>query len=229
MYSDDDLLPLSGLQHLAYCERQYALIHLEQSWEESVDTLRGEFFHERVDAVGYTLADGVRAERRVRLTSYELGLYGLADIVEFSESANKTFAAPVEYKVGRPKRKSWDRVQVAAQAMCLEEMYGLIVDDAFLFYGATRRRERVRIDEKLRKNVIDLAQRMHEIFDSRLLPRTVTANRCGRCSLVDTCMPRAIEMDVQQYWEEMEEGPVDEKAAKYVIRNQSRHILEERR
>ena len=206
MYSDDELLPLSGLQHLAYCERQYALIHLEQSWEESVDTLRGEFFHERVDTVGYTSANGVRAERCVRLTSYEFGLYGVADIVEFSKSAGSAIVVPVEYKAGKPKRKSWDRLQVAAQALCLEEMYDVTVSVGFLFYGETRRRERVRIDDKLRNRVVDSSRRMHQIFDSRVLLTVVVESRCRRCSLVDVCMPGAIQLDARLYWKNARES-----------------------
>ena len=206
MYSDDELLPLSGLQHLAYCERQYALIHLEQSWEESADTIRGEYFHERVDPVGYTSADGVRAEHRVRLVNYALGLYGVADIVEFSEDACNAIVAPVEYKVGKPKRKSWDRMQVAAQALCIEEMYGVVVNAGFLFYGETRRRERVRIDDKLRKQVAAGARRMHEIFESRVLPRAVVESKCRRCSIADICMPEAIQLDARLYWEHAKAG-----------------------
>lgn len=206
MYSDDELLPLSGLQHLAYCERQCALIHVERLWEDSADTLRGEFFHERVDAIGYACADGVRAERRVRLTSRVLGLYGVADIVEFSEAQGEQRLTPVEYKVGRPKRKSWDRIQVAAQALCLEEMYGVAVETGCLFYGETRRRERVPIDEKLRKLVCDMAYRMHQVLDAQRLPVPTYESRCKRCSLLDECMPAVVAKDARAYWERMGEG-----------------------
>ncbi|MDO4806811.1 MAG: CRISPR-associated protein Cas4 [Coriobacteriales bacterium] len=206
MYSDDELLPLSGLQHLAYCERQCALIHMEQVWVESEDTLRGEFFHERVDTVGYACADGVRAERRVRLTSKVLGLYGIADIVEFSSQDNETKIVPVEYKVGRPKLESWDRLQVAAQALCLEEMYGVRVNEGCLFYGETRRRERVSIGESLRDRVSELALSMHQMLESQVLPAATYGSRCRRCSLQDECMPQASAQDVRLYWERMGEG-----------------------
>ena len=99
MYTDDELLALSGLQHLAYCERQWALIHLEQIWVDSADTLRGDHFHERVDTTGYSCADGVRAERGVRLVSRRLGIYGIADIVEYGVGDAGSFVRPVEYKV----------------------------------------------------------------------------------------------------------------------------------
>ena len=117
VYSEDELLALSGLQHIAYCERQWALIHVEQTWNENVDTLRGEFFHERVDTKGYSCTRGVRAERRVRLVSKKLGIYGVADIVEYGGGGDPASIVPVEYKVGRPKLEDWDRIQLAAEAM----------------------------------------------------------------------------------------------------------------
>jgi CRISPR-associated exonuclease Cas4 len=175
-------------------------------WEESVETLRGEYFHERVDAAGYSCADGVRAERRVRLSSKTLGLYGVADIVEFSRQNDRTKIVPIEYKVGRPKRGNWDRVQVAAQAVCLEEMYGEAVGEGCIFYGELRRRDVVVVDDKLREQVCDLTRRMHQLLDSEVLPKAVYGNRCKRCSLMDNCMPRVLPLDVQSYWKQMDEG-----------------------
>ena len=132
MYADDELLPLSGLQHIAYCERQWALIHVEQIWTESADTVRGELFHRRVDTEGYSCAHGIRAERSVRLVSRRLGLYGIADIVEY-DAQTDCVLMPVEYKVGKPKSEDWDRLQLAAQTMCLEEMEGTRVVTGALF------------------------------------------------------------------------------------------------
>ena len=124
MYDDDELLSLSGLQHIAYCERQWALIHLEQMWDESYDTVRGALFHERVHLEGYSAAKGVRSERGYRLVSRRLGIAGIADVVEFVEGGDgiEGLVRPVEYKVGKPKIEAWDRIQVCAQALCLEEM-----------------------------------------------------------------------------------------------------------
>ncbi|MDO4537002.1 MAG: CRISPR-associated protein Cas4 [Coriobacteriales bacterium] len=206
MYSDDELLPLSGLQHFAYCKRQYALIHIEQVWSESADTLRGEFFHERVDAAGYECSSGVRAERRVRLKSSELGLYGVADIVEFELEEERIRVTPVEYKVGRPKKKDWDRLQVAAQAICLEEMYGSTIEVGFIFYGETRHREGIRINEELRQKVCEVAYHMHEAYELQSIPQVDYNSRCKRCSLLDICMPAAVARDASHYWEEMDEG-----------------------
>lgn len=207
MYSDDDLLPLSGLQHMAFCERQWALIHVEGLWEESSDTLRGRFFHERVDAAGYSCRAGVRAERNVRLVSHRLGIYGVADIVEYHPEGDVP-VMPVEYKVGKPKVENWDRLQVCAQALCLEEMEGARIDAGALFYGETRRREDVEITRGLRERVASLAQRMHELFAQGLTPMGENSGKCNRCSLQNECLPRIIGRRVDKYWKEygLEDG-----------------------
>lgn len=201
-YGDDDLLALSGLQHLAYCERQWALIHLEQIWSDSADTLRGDFFHQRVDTKGYAHFEDVRTERSVRLVSRSLGLYGVADIVEYDrQNANRPLW-PIEYKVGRPKVEDWDRVQLAAQVLCLEEMYETSIAKAALFYGQTRRRDWVDINVALRKRVKDLAQRAHELALDAKTPTAVATSRCRRCSLFEECSPFLLNRDVGTYWEQ---------------------------
>ena len=207
MYSDDDLLPLSGLQHMAFCERQWALIHVEGLWEESSDTLRGRFFHERVDTAGYSCRAGVRAERNVRLVSHRLGIYGVADIVEYHPEGDSP-VMPVEYKVGKPKVEDWDRLQVCAQVLCLEEMEGARIDAGALFYGETRRREDVEITRELRERVVSLAQRMHELFSQGLTPIGENGGKCKRCSLQNECLPRIIGRRVDNYWKEfgLEDG-----------------------
>lgn len=199
-YGDDDLLALSGLQHLAYCERQWALIHLEQIWADSADTLRGDFFHERVDTRGYVHTGGVRSERSVRLVSHRLGLYGVADIVEYDQEDINRPLWPVEYKVGRPKVEDWDRVQLTAQVLCLEEMYEFPIEKAALFYGKTRRREWVEVDDGLRRRVDELAGRAHELAFRAQTPLAVASARCKRCSLIDDCAPYALNKSVKAYW-----------------------------
>lgn len=203
MYEDDELLALSGLQHAAYCERQWALIHIEQIWADSSDTVRGEFFHARADAPGYSCRRGVRSERGVRLVSYRLGLYGVADIVEYYESGNQ-LVMPVEYKVGKPKAEDWDRLQVAAQAMCLEEMEGVHVSVGALFYGETRRRETVIIDEGIRDRVRELSQRIHGLYSEQCTPAPTFSSKCRRCSLHNECLPELSGRDVHSYWMELE-------------------------
>lgn len=201
MYSDDDLLALSGLQHMAFCERQWGLIHLDQIWLESIDTVRGEYFHERVDTVGYECASGVRSDRRVSLVSYSLGIYGIADIVETPVEDSCKWIRPVEYKVGKPKLENWDRIQLTAQAMCLEEMTGEAVTEGALFYGETRRRELVEITDSLRREVVVLSSKMHDVFESSLTPVVQLKSRCKRCSLADYCMPEIFNNDVSSYWD----------------------------
>lgn len=200
MYGDDELLALSGLQHLAYCERQWALVHLEQIWEDSADTLRGDYFHERVNTVGYSCSDGVKSERRVSLVSRRLGIYGIADIVEYGVGDAGPFVRPVEYKVGKPKVEDWDRLQMTAQASCLEEMHGIKVFEGALFYGETHRRERVEITEKLRGGVEALAVRMHELFAAGITPRAYRGSKCRRCSLANECIPEIDSLDAGDYW-----------------------------
>lgn len=199
MYSDDDLLPLSGLQHMAFCERQWALINVESLWEESSDTLRGKFFHERVDTSGYSCRAGVRAERGVRLVNHRLGIYGVADIVEYLV-IDESVPTPVEYKVGKPKLEDWDRLQVCAQALCLEEMEGVRIDAGALFYGEIRRREPVEITDELRKQVENLALRMHELFERGLTPRGEKSRKCSRCSLQNECLPMVCSHSASEYW-----------------------------
>ncbi len=198
-YEDDDLLALSGLQHLAFCERQWALIHVEQIWADSVDTLRGDYFHERVDTAGYSCRDGVRAVRGARLVSRHLGIYGIADVVEFCEDGDWSIR-PVEYKVGRPKAEDWDRIQLAAQAMCLEEMHEVGIDEGDIFYGQTRRRETVPLNEDLRSKVRELSFRAHELFEGGITPTAEYKPRCKRCSLVNECLPDGCAKGAEDYW-----------------------------
>lgn len=199
MYSDDELLGLSGLQHMAYCPRQWGLIYIDQVWEESAETLRGDFFHERVDLRGYSTKRGVRAERRVHLVSHRLGLYGVADIVEYGMSGGSQTILPVEYKVGAPKASDWDRIQVTAQAMCLEEAYGTLVETGAIFYGETRRRESFDVSTKLRDKVERLAVEIHELYRRGETPRAVLTPKCKRCSLRDACMPETSSLDAKAY------------------------------
>ncbi len=208
-YRDDDLLPLSGIQHFSYCERQWALIHIECLWEENLDTTLGKLFHERAHLSGYSCAKGVIAERSLRLLSRELGVVGFADVVEFvpcdegkglQRDGSWYVLRPVEYKKGRTKAGDHDRLQLAAQAMCLEEMYGIPVVEGCLFYGETRRRERVELGESLRRLVRSMADRMHELSLMGATPRVTEGSRCARCSLKNACFPEMFSEEVSDYW-----------------------------
>lgn len=205
MFSDDDLLPISALQHLLYCERQCALIHLERLWAENRFTVEGRHLHERADAGKREARPaGGRTARAVPLWSYALGLFGKADVVEFHPAATAAPLAtgnwqlstalvpfPVEYKRGKPKAHDADRVQLCAQAMCLAEMLGVAVPAGALFYGRTRRRQDVTFDEPLRELTARTAARLHELLAGGRTPAAIYERRkCERCSLMSQCMPR---------------------------------------
>ena len=210
MYDEDNLLPLSALQHLAYCERQCALIHLEGLWAENRLTVEGSRLHRRVhDRPEVECRAGIRIARHVRLRSLRLALSGIADVVEFHPITEGTKpdepdagAAlpgvpgrwrpfPVEYKRGRPKRGRCDEIQLCAQTLCLEEMLGAAVPAGALFYGRTRRRLDVSFDPALRRATEEAAAALHRLFDSRATPPAVHGPKCRNCSLKDVCLPKA--------------------------------------
>lgn len=185
--AEADLVPVSALQHMLYCSRQCALIHIEQQWAENAYTADGRVLHERVDAGGGERRKGVRTERGVPLRSLRLGLYGIADAVEM-RSAGQPY--PIEYKRGRPKEHRADEVQLCAQAMCLEEMLGTSVPEGALFYGAQRRRMTVHFDDELRKLTERLAARTRQVLTAGETPKAEYDRRkCGACSLREVCQP----------------------------------------
>jgi len=186
VYNEDELLPLSGLQHLVFCERQWALIHIEQQWEENRLTAEGRLLHETVHASGSESRGEVRIVRGLSLRCLRLGIAGQADVVEFRGSQ----PFPVEYKRGKPKSDRCDEIQLCAQALCLEEMLAVSIPAGALFYGTTRRRADVLFDEPLRKRVEELAERMHELYRQRETPEASYAPRCEQCSLIEVCLPR---------------------------------------
>lgn len=198
-YSDDDLLQLSGIQHFAFCRRQWALIHIEQQWQENLLTFRGRELHERADDPFLAEARGtVVITRAMPIISRQLGLYGVADVVEFYQDevgiAIKGRAGlwrphPVEYKLGQPKPDDRDQVQLCAQAICLEEMLGVSINAGALFYGRTRRRQQVDFDAALRERVFTLAAEMHELFQGGFTPPAEYSSACKSCSLIEICLP----------------------------------------
>ena len=190
MYTEDDLLPISALQHLLYCERQCALIHIERVWEENQFTAEGRILHEKVDSGTDCMRSGRRIARSLPLRSLQLGLTGLADVVEFGPGKQDVF--PIEYKRGRKKAANWDRIQLCAQALCLEEMLGHRIDNGALFYGKTRRRQDVAINDELREETAQMAHRLHALFDARVTPRPVFDKRCPSCSFFSYCLPETL-------------------------------------
>lgn len=190
MFAEDDLLSLSALQHLLFCRRQCALIHIERVWTENVFTIRGDILHERAHEQGYASRDGVRIARAVPLRSLELGLSGVADVVEFHEGKDGEVVFPVEYKLGQPKADACDTVQLCAQALCLEEMLSQPIAAGAIFYGRTRRRLSVAFDTELREATQAACADLHSFIRAGLTPEARFDKRCRSCSLEATCLPR---------------------------------------
>lgn len=191
-YNDDELLALSGIQHFVYCERQWALIHVEQSWAENLQTVEGKILHERVDDPYFTEnRNCTKIVRSVPIVSRRLGLYGVVDLLEYEllPGTKEIRITLVEYKRGKPKVDDRDEVQLCAQALCLEEMLGINLEYGYFYYGQTRHRHRVHFSHELRTRVATLAQHMHQLFDQGVTPRAVKSKKCGNCSLVELCVP----------------------------------------
>jgi CRISPR-associated exonuclease Cas4 len=191
MYAEDDLLMLSALQHLLFCPRQCALIHVEQLWTENRLTVEGRILHERVHKTARESRRKIKVEFDMPMRSMQLGLIGRGDVVEFRLLDDGSWQPfPVEYKRGRPKKDDSDRVQLCAQAMCLEEMLGGDVAEGALYYGQKKRRVEVKFDQELRSTVIQAAQDLHILFDSGKTPPPVYSRRCESCSFIETCLPK---------------------------------------
>ncbi len=213
MYSDDDMLMLSGIQHYRFCPRQWALIHIEQQWEDNRLTIEGQFQHRRVDDPFYRQKCGNSISlRSVNIASRHLGLYGITDVVELHPTVDTTNSIrhpkyaglwhpyPIEYKHGRPKRDEVDEVQLTAQAMCIEEQYGITILKGAFFYAEIRQRVEVIFDDRLRAIVSYCAEKMHEVFTSGKLPPVRLEKYCDKCSLKDSCMPQmAVCSNVSNY------------------------------
>lgn len=190
---DDDLIPLSALQHYLYCPRQCALIHLEQQWADNRLTAEGHLLHKRADTPQAERRRGVRTVTAMPLLALELGITGKADVVEFHPDGTGERAFPVEYKRGRPKAHRADEVQLCAQALCLETMLGTPVESGALFYARTRRRQDIVFDENLRELTRQTIADTRTMLASRQTPTArYDARLCDRCSLIDLCQPRLL-------------------------------------
>lgn len=201
-YSEDEMLMLSGIQHYMFCPRQWALIHIEQQWDENRLTTEGELLHQNVDDPSYRQKNGdIITLHSLPIASKELGLYGISDAIELLHTSDEADAIhhekypglwtpfPIEYKHGKPKSDERDEVQLAAQVICLEEMYNIHINKGALFYGETRRRENIEITEHLRYTTRRCAEEMHNIFKSGITPTAVKQPHCKNCSLTDLCLP----------------------------------------
>ncbi len=212
MYRESSLLPLSALQHLAFCERQCALIHIEQVWDENRLTAEGRLLHERVHGQESELRGDVYRSEGLKLRSLELGLTGVADVVEFHRVQEGGVSLPgkrgvwrpfpVEYKRGKPKKDLCDEVQLCGQAMCLEEMLGCRIEAGALYYGSQHKRHEVSFTPELRNETRELARRLHLLIEAGKTPPAVYEKRCENCSLVDVCMP-GVRKSVGKYMEKL--------------------------
>lgn len=198
-YSEDEYLMLSGIQHFVFCRRQWALIHIEQQWEENYRTVDGNIMHDRAhDDTFHEKRGNLIIARGMAVSSPYLGISGECDVVEFRQNDNgislygqdgKFSVTPVEYKRGSPKIDQSDKLQLAAQAMCLEEMLCCEIPEGYLYYGETRHRTKVEINEELREKTQLILQEMHDLFRKGHTPKVKRTKSCNACSLKNICLP----------------------------------------
>ena len=210
MHPPADSIPISALQHYLYCPRQCALIHLEQIWTENVYTAEGRQLHEKAHSNASESRGDCKTVSGLLLCSRALGLTGQADVVEFHRHGNVWQPDPVEYKRGRPKSMAADRIQLCAQALCLEEMLNTSILEGALFYGKTRRRQVVQIDAALREETRTTILAVHALLSQGATPPPPpleTANNiCPACSLSAACMPLAPQKSAARYLQSVLEG-----------------------
>ncbi|MBK3496455.1 CRISPR-associated protein Cas4 [Viridibacillus sp. YIM B01967] len=203
---------LSGIQHFRFCQRQWALIHIEQQWEENVKTIEGQFIHTKADQPFIREKRGNKLiVRALPVRSQYLNTSGICDVVEFvkhPEGVNLQgedglyIPIPIEYKRGKPKKGQEDVVQLVAQAMCLEEMLLCEVNEAYLFYDEIKRRVRVEITDEMRAEVRSIFKQMHHYYNQRYTPKVKIGKFCESCSLKNICMPESMHQEsVRQYME----------------------------
>lgn len=185
----DDYVMLSALQHYVYCPRQCALIHVEQVWDENLYTLRGQRVHDKVDIPDSEISEGIRVERALPLWSHQLGLRGIADVVEFGLDGTPY---PVEYKSGSKKPRQADDVQLCSQAICLEEMFDRPVPKGAIFHHGSKRRREVHFTPELRSLVAETTENVRQLLKTAAMPAPVADSRCPDCSLIEACLPYAI-------------------------------------
>lgn len=213
MYAEEDYLMLSGIQHFAFCRRQWAMIHIEQQWAENYRTTAGELMHRKAhDESSFEKRGNLLTVRGLRISSRELGLSGQCDVVEFHQDENgielfgydgKWNPVPVEYKHGAPKENNADELQLTAQALCLEEMFQAEIPGGYLYYGENRRRTHVEFNQEIREEVKRTAREMHELFRKGHTPNVKPDKKCKACSLENLCLPKLQKtMNVRTYIEQ---------------------------
>lgn len=225
MYKEDDFLQLSGIQHFAYCRRQWALAYIELQWAENVRTIEGKLLHERAHDSSYSEKRGdILVSRGMPVHSSNLGISGECDIVEFHKSDDGVpiigreglyRLVPVEYKRGEPKTNDVDKLQLAAQAICLEEMFCCDIQFGYLFYGETRHRHIVEFTHELRQKVLNCFSEMHMLYSRRHTPMVKRNKGCNACSLKNMCLPI---LQKSKSSKEYIEGAIHEEATEHTLR-----------
>lgn len=213
-YKEEEYLMLSGIQHFAFCRRQWALIHIEKQWEENVRTVEGHLIHEKAHDQMFTETRGnIIVSRGMPIHSASLGISGECDVVEFHKNKSGITLVgrkgcyeviPIEYKRGKEKEDDVDILQLVAQAMCLEEMLCCSIPRGYLYYHETRRRVPVEINMELRKQVENIFQEMHQMYDRNHTPKVKRAKHCNACSLKNICLPEILsKRSVREYIEKV--------------------------
>ena len=201
IYSDEDFLQLSGLQHFKFCRRQWALIHIENQWAENYRTVDGSILHEKAHGGGTESRGDLLIVRAMRIHSAVLGVSGECDVVEFHRSENGVTLQgrdglwspfPVEYKRGKPNPQAGDTLQLCAQALCLEEMLCCEIAQGALYYGELRHRQPVDFTQELRQSVRDCLREMHELYRRGHTPKVKPTKSCNACSLKELCLPQLL-------------------------------------
>lgn len=192
MYTEDDFIMISALQHYIFCPRQCGLIHVDDVWNENLFTIRGEILHEKVDTDSYETRGDVKTVRGLRIHSYKYGIVGRCDVVEFKDTSKGKEILPVEFKAGEPKEDISDKVQLCAQVLCLEEMLNVEISKAAFFYGKIRRRNIIEITTELREQTQEVISKVRELVDNKKVPIIEYSSKCRNCSLISICQPKAM-------------------------------------
>ncbi len=205
MFTEDQFIQLSALQHYVFCPRQCALIHVDDVWNDNVFTVRGNILHEKVDTDTYETRGALKTVRALKIHSFRLGLAGKCDVVEFRQSSTGApEVMPVEFKAGQPKQNISDEVQLCAQALCLEEMLKTHVKRGAFFYGKIRRRVQVELSDELRRQTEETITAVHDIVGRKHVPVAQYITKCKSCSLEDICQPKAMnERKLKAYMKEL--------------------------
>ncbi|MDT3695306.1 MAG: CRISPR-associated protein Cas4 [Ignavibacterium sp.] len=222
MFTEDDFIMISALQHYVYCPRQCGLIHVDDVWQENLFTVRGDILHQKVDTDTYETRGSVKTVRGLRIHSFKYGLVGRCDVVEFHSKKSKNnsgiitgalnkekvldniIVLPVEFKSGEPKEDISDKVQLCAQVFCLEEMLNTQIKEGAFFYGKIRRRNLIEINNELRTQTENIISAVRKIVESKIIPAAVYEQKCRNCSLQTICQPKAMnKTKLQNYIKEL--------------------------